>query len=107
MSNLTDEQVATLEAKCNAAALPFSALCKAAKVSALAEIGQGDYARALAWIEKKAGATPSLDEVTILQRIDNAEDWEKANEIVDLARGQPFYKRVVEAFNARWSEQIK
>lgn len=51
-----------------------------------------------------AGPQPFTDEVPALLAIERAKDEGEASAIVDRCKGQPFYPRIAEAFNKRFSQ---
>lgn len=52
-----------------------------------------------------APAEESIDFDKVLLQIDRAKDAEKAAEVLDLCRGQPWYGKAAEAFQARWGAE--
>lgn len=55
---------------------------------------------------KGAAPEPYTDEALALLALDGANEEGEASAIVDLCKGQPFYSRIVEAFNKRFSETV-
>lgn len=53
-------------------------------------------------VQPQPAATDSIDFDKVLLQIDRAKDAEKAAEVLDLCRGQAFYEKAAEAYQARW-----
>lgn len=58
-------------------------------------------------VEKGAPPPPYTDEVAALQAVERAKDEGEASAVVDLCKGQPFYKEIAEAYNRQWAQQVE
>lgn len=75
---------------------------RVAKTETVEQLPAEAFARAVRWIERQPAPTIG-DEAVALRQIEVAGDEGAAAAVLDLCKSQPFYSRVVDAFNARFT----